>query len=190
MSTDSIMPPIHPGEVLMLEYLQPLEVTQDARQVVLQVTRRGFRQHHKIEIGIGPCTSPGSRADQRKAPNVGMLPRPCAHCVDHGRLIGYLGSASMSQSRCAVVLVVRSVLSSPAFGRRAWDGLESGRRGRSRWSCRFRCQAGAKLIHRHRQLIHRHRQPPESGHSLGLLAYAPCGTRTRPTGLKVRRSTR
>jgi plasmid maintenance system antidote protein VapI len=28
MSTDSIMPPIHPGEVLMHEYLQPLEVTQ------------------------------------------------------------------------------------------------------------------------------------------------------------------
>jgi plasmid maintenance system antidote protein VapI len=28
MSTDPIMLPIHPGEVLMLEYLQPLEVTQ------------------------------------------------------------------------------------------------------------------------------------------------------------------
>ncbi len=28
MTTDSIMSPIHPGEVLMLEYLEPLKVTQ------------------------------------------------------------------------------------------------------------------------------------------------------------------
>src|ERR1700752_5270616 len=37
MSTDSIMPPIHPGEVLMLEYLQPLDVTQHGLAIAIGV---------------------------------------------------------------------------------------------------------------------------------------------------------
>src|SRR5580658_8544258 len=52
MSTDSIMSPIHPGEVLMLEYLQPLEVTQHGLAVAIGVPPRRINEivHGKRRI--------------------------------------------------------------------------------------------------------------------------------------------
>jgi addiction module HigA family antidote len=52
MSTDPIMPPIHPGEVLMLEYLQPLEVTQHRLAVAIGVPPRRINEivHGKRRI--------------------------------------------------------------------------------------------------------------------------------------------
>lgn len=52
MSADSIMSPIHPGEVLMLEYLQPLEVTQHALAVAIGVPPRRINEivHGKRRI--------------------------------------------------------------------------------------------------------------------------------------------
>jgi addiction module HigA family antidote len=52
MNTDSIMSPIHPGEVLMLEYLQPLEVTQHRLAVAIGVPPRRINEivHGKRRI--------------------------------------------------------------------------------------------------------------------------------------------
>jgi addiction module HigA family antidote len=52
MSTDLIMAPIHPGEVLMLEYLQPLEVTQHRLAVAIGVPPRRINEiiHGKRRI--------------------------------------------------------------------------------------------------------------------------------------------
>lgn len=52
MSNDSIMSPIHPGEVLMLEYLQPLEVTQHRLAVAIGVPPRRINEivHGKRRI--------------------------------------------------------------------------------------------------------------------------------------------
>lgn len=44
MSDDAIMPPIHPGEVLMLEYLQPLEITQHRLAVAIGVPPRRINE--------------------------------------------------------------------------------------------------------------------------------------------------
>lgn len=52
MSDDAIMPPIHPGEVLMLEYLQPLEITQHRLAVAIGVPPRRINEivHGKRRI--------------------------------------------------------------------------------------------------------------------------------------------
>jgi antitoxin HigA-1 len=52
MSTDSVMDPIHPGEVLMLEYLQPLGVTQHRLAVAICVPPRRINEivHGKRRI--------------------------------------------------------------------------------------------------------------------------------------------
>lgn len=52
MSNDRIMPPIHPGEVLMLEYLQPLEITQHRLAVAIGVPPRRINEivHGKRRI--------------------------------------------------------------------------------------------------------------------------------------------
>jgi antitoxin HigA-1 len=52
MKTDSVMDPIHPGEVLMLEYLQPLEVTQHRLAVAIGVPPRRINEivHGKRRI--------------------------------------------------------------------------------------------------------------------------------------------
>lgn len=52
MTTDQIMPPIHPGEVLMEEYLQPLEVTQHRLAVAIGVPPRRINEivHGKRRI--------------------------------------------------------------------------------------------------------------------------------------------
>jgi addiction module HigA family antidote len=52
VTTDSIFPPIHPGEVLMLEYLQPLEVTQHRLAVAIGVPPRRINEivHGKRRI--------------------------------------------------------------------------------------------------------------------------------------------
>jgi addiction module HigA family antidote len=46
------MPPIHPGEVLMLEYLQPLEVTQHGLAIAIGVPPRRINEivHGKRRI--------------------------------------------------------------------------------------------------------------------------------------------
>jgi len=52
MSTNSTMPPIHPGEVLMLEYMQPLEVTQHGLATAIGVPPRRINEivHGKRRI--------------------------------------------------------------------------------------------------------------------------------------------
>jgi antitoxin HigA-1 len=52
VSTDSIMPPIYPGEVLMLEYLQPLNITQHRLAVAVGVPPRRINEivHGKRRI--------------------------------------------------------------------------------------------------------------------------------------------
>ncbi len=52
MTTDSVMDPIHPGEVLMLEYLQPHEVTQHRLAVAIGVPPRRINEivHGKRRI--------------------------------------------------------------------------------------------------------------------------------------------
>jgi addiction module HigA family antidote len=52
MTTDSVMDPIHPGEVLMLEYLQPLDVTQHRLAVAIGVPPRRINEivHGKRRI--------------------------------------------------------------------------------------------------------------------------------------------
>jgi antitoxin HigA-1 len=52
MSTNSVMDPIHPGEVLMLEYLQPLGVTQHRLAVAIGVPPRRINEivHGKRRI--------------------------------------------------------------------------------------------------------------------------------------------
>jgi addiction module HigA family antidote len=52
MTIDSVMDPIHPGEVLMLEYLQPLEVTQHRLAVAIGVPPRRINEivHGKRRI--------------------------------------------------------------------------------------------------------------------------------------------
>ena len=52
MTTDSNMPPIYPGEVLMLEYLQPLDVTQNRLAVAISVPSRRINEivHGKRRI--------------------------------------------------------------------------------------------------------------------------------------------
>jgi len=52
VSTNSVMDPIHPGEVLMLEYLQPLGVTQHRLAVAIGVPPRRINEivHGKRRI--------------------------------------------------------------------------------------------------------------------------------------------
>jgi addiction module HigA family antidote len=52
MTADPIMSPIHPGEVLMEEYLQPLEVTQHRLAVAIGVPPRRINEivHGKRRI--------------------------------------------------------------------------------------------------------------------------------------------
>jgi addiction module HigA family antidote len=44
VKTDSSLPPIHPGEILMLEYLEPLEVTQHRLAVSIGVPPRRINE--------------------------------------------------------------------------------------------------------------------------------------------------
>jgi antitoxin HigA-1 len=52
MSNDTIMPPIHPGEVLMLECLKPLEITQHRLAVAIGAPPRRINEivHGKRRI--------------------------------------------------------------------------------------------------------------------------------------------
>lgn len=52
MSSDQIMSPIHPGEVLMQEYLEPLEITQHRLAVAIGVPPRRINEivHGKRRI--------------------------------------------------------------------------------------------------------------------------------------------
>jgi addiction module HigA family antidote len=52
VTNDPIVSPIHPGEVLMLEYLQPLEVTQHRLAVAIGVPPRRINEivHGKRRI--------------------------------------------------------------------------------------------------------------------------------------------
>ncbi len=52
MATDAIMPPIHPGEILALEYLEPLNVTQHRLAVAIGVPPRRINEivHGKRRI--------------------------------------------------------------------------------------------------------------------------------------------
>jgi antitoxin HigA-1 len=52
MTTDQIMPPIHPGEVLLEEYLQPLDVTQHRLAIAIGVPPRRINEivHGKRRI--------------------------------------------------------------------------------------------------------------------------------------------
>ncbi|HTB71063.1 MAG TPA: HigA family addiction module antitoxin [Solirubrobacteraceae bacterium] len=52
MTADSVMDPSHPGEVLMLEYLQPLDVTQHRLAVAIGVPPRRINEivHGKRRI--------------------------------------------------------------------------------------------------------------------------------------------
>lgn len=52
MSDNTVMPPIHPGEVLMLEYLQPLDITQHRLAVAIGVPPRRINEivHGKRRI--------------------------------------------------------------------------------------------------------------------------------------------
>jgi addiction module HigA family antidote len=52
MDTDLIMPPIHPGEVLMEEYLEPLGITQHKLAVAIGVPPRRINEivHGKRRI--------------------------------------------------------------------------------------------------------------------------------------------
>ncbi len=52
MNAESIMSPIHPGEVLMQEYLEPLEVTQHRLAVAIGVPPRRINEivHGKRRI--------------------------------------------------------------------------------------------------------------------------------------------
>jgi addiction module HigA family antidote len=54
MRDDAIMPPIHPGEVLMLEYLKPLEVSQHRLAVAIAVPPRRINEivHAKRRITV------------------------------------------------------------------------------------------------------------------------------------------
>ncbi len=57
MTTDQIMPPIHPGEVLMEEYLQPLEVTQHRLAVAIGVPPRRINEIVHGKRGISTDTA-------------------------------------------------------------------------------------------------------------------------------------
>ncbi len=52
MNTPTVMPPIHPGEVLMVEYLEPLGVTQHRLAVAIGVPPRRINEivHGKRRI--------------------------------------------------------------------------------------------------------------------------------------------
>jgi antitoxin HigA-1 len=52
MNSDQIMSPIHPGEVLMQEYLEPLEITQHRLAVAIGVPPRRINEivHGKRRI--------------------------------------------------------------------------------------------------------------------------------------------
>ncbi|HTU78514.1 MAG TPA: HigA family addiction module antitoxin [Solirubrobacteraceae bacterium] len=52
MSNDTITPPIHPGELLMLAYLQPLEIIQHRLAVAIGVPPRRINEivHGKRRI--------------------------------------------------------------------------------------------------------------------------------------------
>jgi len=52
MTTDTIMEPVHPGEILMLEYLEPLNVTQHRLAVAIGVPPRRINEivHGKRRI--------------------------------------------------------------------------------------------------------------------------------------------
>lgn len=52
MNSDQIMSPIHPGEVLMQEYLEPLEITQHRLAVAIDVPPRRINEivHGKRRI--------------------------------------------------------------------------------------------------------------------------------------------
>ena len=52
MTTDTIMPPVHPGEILLHEYLEPLEVTQHKLAVAIDVPPRRINEivHGKRRI--------------------------------------------------------------------------------------------------------------------------------------------
>jgi antitoxin HigA-1 len=52
VNTDPIMSPIHPGEVLMQEYLEPLDVTQHRLAVAISVPPRRINEivHGKRRI--------------------------------------------------------------------------------------------------------------------------------------------
>lgn len=52
MNTPPVMPPIHPGEVLMVEYLEPLGVTQHRLAVAIGVPPRRINEivHGKRRI--------------------------------------------------------------------------------------------------------------------------------------------
>lgn len=52
MTTDTIMEPVHPGEILMLEYLEPLGVTQHRLATAIGVPPRRINEivHGKRRI--------------------------------------------------------------------------------------------------------------------------------------------
>lgn len=44
MTTDTIMPPVHPGEILLRDYLEPLEITQHKLAVSISVPPRRINE--------------------------------------------------------------------------------------------------------------------------------------------------
>jgi len=52
MATSTMMPPIHPGEILLSEYLEPLDVTQHRLAVAIGVSPRRINEivHGKRRI--------------------------------------------------------------------------------------------------------------------------------------------
>lgn len=55
MSTTPTMPPIHPGEVLLIEYLEPLRITQHRLAVAIGVPPR------RINEAARRCLTPTPR---------------------------------------------------------------------------------------------------------------------------------
>ena len=63
--TTPTMEPIHPGEVLMLDYLEPLGVTQHRVAVAIGVPRAGSTRSFTPSAAsppTRPCASPGTLA--------------------------------------------------------------------------------------------------------------------------------
>lgn len=57
MDDDAIMAPVHPGEVLLEEYLQPLEITQHRLAVAIGVPPRRINEIAHGKRGISADTA-------------------------------------------------------------------------------------------------------------------------------------
>ena len=67
MTTVPIMPPIHPGEVLMEEYLEPLGVTQHKLAVAIGVPPRRVNRSSTASGASAPTPRCGSRGTSGRA---------------------------------------------------------------------------------------------------------------------------